>query len=97
VIPGWLDPYIVGHYRLEVVNDVFNDVSTSDLVVLPRRTRSTAWHCDVGSPSTVAVSGEWSTVLVPHCNRLSTRYTGIDCAPCMHVLQAHDDPDVRCL
>jgi hypothetical protein len=22
----WLDPYIVGHYRLEVANDVFNGV-----------------------------------------------------------------------
>jgi hypothetical protein len=24
VTPGWLNPYIVGHYRLEVANDVFN-------------------------------------------------------------------------
>jgi hypothetical protein len=30
-----LDPYIVGHSRLEVVNDVFNDMGTSNLVVLP--------------------------------------------------------------
>jgi hypothetical protein len=35
VAPGWLDPYIVGHSRLEVVNDVFNDMGTSGLVVLP--------------------------------------------------------------
>jgi hypothetical protein len=26
VAPGWLDPYIVGSYRLEVANDVFNDI-----------------------------------------------------------------------
>jgi hypothetical protein len=35
VASGWLDPYIVGHSRLEVVNDVFNDMGTSGLVVLP--------------------------------------------------------------
>jgi hypothetical protein len=35
-----LDPYIVGHYRLEVANDVFNGVGKSHLIVLPRRTRS---------------------------------------------------------
>jgi hypothetical protein len=29
VAPGWLDPYIVGHYRLEVPNDVFKGVSMS--------------------------------------------------------------------
>jgi hypothetical protein len=23
---GWLNPYIAGHYRLEVTNDVFNDM-----------------------------------------------------------------------
>jgi hypothetical protein len=23
---GWLNHYIVGHYRLEVANDVFNDI-----------------------------------------------------------------------
>jgi hypothetical protein len=26
VAPGWLNPYIVGHYRLEVANDIFNGV-----------------------------------------------------------------------
>jgi hypothetical protein len=36
---GWLDPYIVGHYRLEVENNVFNGVGTSSLIVLPCRTR----------------------------------------------------------
>jgi hypothetical protein len=59
VAPGWFDPYIVGHYQLEVANDVFNGMSTSDLVVLPRRTWSAAWHRAVGSPVTIAVPGEW--------------------------------------
>jgi hypothetical protein len=39
---GWLDPYIVGHYRLEVANDVFNGVKTFNLVVVSRRSRSAA-------------------------------------------------------
>jgi hypothetical protein len=40
VASGWLDPYIVGHYRLEVAKDVFSDVETSDLVVLSCRPQS---------------------------------------------------------
>jgi hypothetical protein len=35
-----LDPYIVGHYRLEVANDVFNDVGMPGLIVLPRHPQS---------------------------------------------------------
>jgi hypothetical protein len=35
--------------------------------------------------------------LSPHCRCLSARLTGIDYTVCMHVLQAHDGPDVRCL
>jgi hypothetical protein len=75
-----LDPYIVGHYRLEVANDVFNDVGTSGLVVLPCRTCSVVWHHATGSPYTVAVSCEWSTGLTLH-----SRCT---VATCPHILQA---------
>jgi hypothetical protein len=95
VAPGWLDPYIVGHYRLEVANNVFNGMGTPDVVVLPRHTRSAAWRRAVGSPGTVTVPDEWSTVLVLHCSRMSTRFAGIDCATCPHVLQTHDSPDVK--
>jgi hypothetical protein len=66
VAPGWLDPYIVGHYRLEVANDVFNGVGTSDFVVLSHRPQSVAWCCVVGSRCTVVVSDEWLAVLVLH-------------------------------
>jgi hypothetical protein len=66
--PDWLDPYIIGHYRLEVANDVFNDMGTSGLIVLSHRcTRSAAWRRAIRSPGTIAVSGEWSTVLALHC------------------------------
>jgi hypothetical protein len=80
VAPGWLDPYIVGHYWVEVGNDVFNNMGTSDLVALPRRTRSAVSHCAVGSPCTIAVPGEWSVVLPLHCSYIV--------ATCPHVLQA---------
>jgi hypothetical protein len=32
VILGWLDPYIVEQYRVEVANDIFNGVGTFGLV-----------------------------------------------------------------
>jgi hypothetical protein len=80
VAPGWLDPYIVGHYRLEVANDVFNDVGTPGLVVLPCRTRSAAWRRAVGSLGMVVVPGEWSTLLALHYSRTVATY--------LHVLQA---------
>jgi hypothetical protein len=79
VAQGWLDLYRVGHYRLEVANDVFNGVGTSDLVVLPHRTQSAVWRHAVASPGTVVVLGEWSTVLALHCSRTI--------AACAHVLQ----------
>jgi hypothetical protein len=78
--PGWLDPYIVGHYQLEVANVVFNGVGMSGLVVLPRHTQSAVWHRAVGSRNTVEVPGECSTVLVLHCSH--------NVAACPHVLQA---------
>jgi hypothetical protein len=71
---GWWDPSTVGHYCLEVANDVFNGVGTSSLVVLPHRTWSTAWHRPVGLPY------EWSTRLALHCRYIV--------ATCSHVLQA---------
>jgi hypothetical protein len=58
-----LDPYIVGHYRLEVADDVFNYVGTFDLVILPHCIRLVAWHHAVESPSTVVVPGKWLIVL----------------------------------
>jgi hypothetical protein len=83
---GWLNPYIIGHYRLEVASDVFNSVGTPVIVVLPHCAQSVAWRCAVGSPCTVAVPGEWSVVLVLHYSRMSARLTGIDCGAYLHVL-----------
>jgi hypothetical protein len=42
-----LNPYIVVHYRLEVANDVFNNVGASCVVILEGRTRSAAWRSAV--------------------------------------------------
>jgi hypothetical protein len=69
-----LDPYVLGHYRLGVANDVFNGVGTPGLVVLPCRTRSTAWHCALRSPGTVVLPDEWSTVLALHCSHTVAAY-----------------------
>jgi hypothetical protein len=74
--PGWLDPYIVEHYQLEVANDIFNNVGTSGLVILPHLTRSAAWHHTVELPGTIMVP-----VSDPQC----WRYT---LAECLHVLHA---------
>jgi hypothetical protein len=41
---------------------------------LPRHTRSTVWHRAVESPSTVAVPGEWFTVLTLHCSHTVAAY-----------------------
>jgi hypothetical protein len=94
VTPGWLNPYIVGHYRLEVVNDIFNDMGMSCLVILPHRTQSAAWRRAVRSLDTVAVSCEWSTWSVLHCSCLFICLAGINCATCTHVLPGHDGSDV---
>jgi hypothetical protein len=51
VASGWLDPYIIGHYQLEVANDVFNNMKTSDLVILSRRPRSAVSRHAVRSPA----------------------------------------------
>jgi hypothetical protein len=77
---GWLDPYIVGCYRLEVANDIFNGVGMSGLVVLPCNTRSAVWHHAIGSPYIVAVPCEWSTGLALH--------SSCTIAACPHILQA---------
>jgi hypothetical protein len=79
VAPGWLNPYIVGHYQLEVTNDIFNGVGTLGLVTPPRHTRSAAWHRTVRLPCTVVVPGEWLIVLELHCRCIV--------ATCPHVLQ----------
>jgi hypothetical protein len=42
----------------------------------------------------VAVPDEWSAVLALHCSFLSACLAGIVCDVCLHVLQAHDGPDV---
>jgi hypothetical protein len=90
-----LNPYTVGHYQLEVTNDVFNDVGMSGLVVLPCCTRSAVWLHAVGSPDTVAVPDEWALVLTLYNSHMSACLAVIDCATWPHVLHAHDDPDVR--
>jgi hypothetical protein len=41
---------------------------TSHLIVLPRCTRSAAWHRAVESLGTVVMSDEWSIVLMLHCS-----------------------------
>jgi hypothetical protein len=38
---------------------------------------------------------ERSTVLALHYSCISARLAGIGCATCLHVLHAHDSPDVR--
>jgi hypothetical protein len=79
VVLRWLNPYTVGHYRLEVANYVFNDMGTSGLVALPRCTRLAACHHAVGSLCTIVVSDEWSTGTMLHCS--------CTIAACSHVLQ----------
>jgi hypothetical protein len=55
-------------------------MGTSGLVVLPCCTRSVVWRRAIGSPDTVAVPDEWSTMLTLHysCN----------VAACLHILHA---------
>jgi hypothetical protein len=53
------------------------------------------WRRAVESLDTVAMPDEWYIVLVLHCSCMSARLAGIDCAARPHVLQAHDDTDVR--
>jgi hypothetical protein len=93
--PRWLDPYIVGHYQLEVANDIFNDVELFVPVILSRRPRSAAWHRAVGPPCTVAVTGEWPAALTLHCSHMSSCLAGIVYGAYLHVLQAHNGLDVR--
>jgi hypothetical protein len=35
VAPGWLKPYTVGHYQVEVANDIFNGMGVSYPIALP--------------------------------------------------------------
>jgi hypothetical protein len=87
VAPGWLDPYIIGHYQLEIANDIFNDVKTSDLIVLSRRpsVSGVAPCCQVAC--IVAVTGEWAATMTLHCR--------CNVVVCSHVLQVHDNSDVK--
>jgi hypothetical protein len=93
--PRWLDPYIVGHYQVEVANDIFNDMELFVLVILSRRPRPAAWHRAVGSSCTVAVPGEWSAALTLHCSHMSSCLACIVYGAYPHVLQAHNGLDVR--
>jgi hypothetical protein len=70
-------------------------VDTPCLILLSHHPRSVAWRHAIGSPCTVAVLGKWSAVLVLHCSRMSVHLTGIKCTAGVHVLQAHDGPDIR--
>jgi hypothetical protein len=90
-----LDPYIVGHYRLEVANDVFNGVGTSGLVILPRHIWSIAQRHVVRSPCTVIVPIKWLAVLALYYSRLFARLAGIVYGACPHVLQARNGPNIR--
>jgi hypothetical protein len=62
VAPRWLDPYTVGHYMLEVSNDVFSGMENV-LSCRPAtlRTGSVAWRRALRSPNIVEVHYEWST------------------------------------
>jgi hypothetical protein len=71
---------MVGHYWLEVANNVFNDVDPSSLVILSCHPRLAAWHRAIRSPYTIAMAGEWSAVLALHYSCIV--------ATCLHVLQA---------
>jgi hypothetical protein len=71
--------------------------SMSCLVVQPGHAQSAAWRCAVGSPGTIAASGEWLIGLTVHCSCMSTRLARIKCVAYPFILQAHDGPDVKCL
>jgi hypothetical protein len=53
VAPEWLNPYIAGHYRLEVANNVFNGMehvlscrpTTLHTVHGMASSRWVTWHC----------------------------------------------------
>jgi hypothetical protein len=70
VTPGVVGSLYSRDYRLEVANDIFNGLGMPGLVVLPYHARSAAWCRTVELPCTVAVSGEWSTVLSLHYSRI---------------------------
>jgi hypothetical protein len=55
VAPGWLDPYIVEHYQLEVENDGFNGMEMSCLV---------ACHAALGQQCDVMLSSRVDTIMV---------------------------------
>jgi hypothetical protein len=80
VAPGWLNPYIVGDYQLEVANDAFNGMWYI-LSCHPTRSHSvrSMTHA-VGSSGIVAMPGEWSAGPVLQCIHTV--------AACPHILQA---------
>jgi hypothetical protein len=65
------------------------------LAVLLCCARSAVWHCPVESSDAVAVPREWSIGVALYCSHMSAYLAGIKYAVCLHVLQAHDDIDVR--
>jgi hypothetical protein len=65
VVSRQVKSYAVGHYWLGIVNDVFNDVSTSDLVTC---FIVFGQQCGAVLLGTVAVPNEWSTALALCCS-----------------------------
>jgi hypothetical protein len=95
---GWLIPYIVGHYRLEVANDVFN-VMGYVLSCHPAMSHSVcsmtsccrdAWYCS----GALRVVNRAGAVLQTQCSCMFTCLAVIKCTACSHVLQTHDGSDV---
>jgi hypothetical protein len=91
--PRWLSPYMVGHYRLEIANNIFNGMRYIP-TCRPARKHSVCsmvlyfrvdWHC----------SGvlRWSTGPTLHCSRMYTCFACIKCVDCLHVLQINDVSD----
>jgi hypothetical protein len=97
VVLGWLNSYTVGHYQLEVANDVFNDMeyvmschsatpySVSNMTPCCR----IVWHCN----SVLWVVNRVDVALQQHRSRLSARPADIKYAVYLYILQAHDGSD----
>jgi hypothetical protein len=58
--PGWLDPYVLGHYLHGVVNDVFNGMEAVVSCHLATSRVCAVQRWVVGKPRIVAVHHEWA-------------------------------------
>jgi hypothetical protein len=99
VAPEWLNPYIAGHYWLEVANDVFNDIeyvmschlTTLRMVCGMAPSCWVIWHYSGG----LRVVNRAIVVLWPHYSRLSAHLASINDTACLDILHAHDGSGVR--